>query len=90
MTPNGWLQIGFFFLAILAVTKPLGRFMARVFARERTWLDPVLRPIEKGLYAVTSVDESRHGREADQPGRARSAHRAGCHGRVAIAADGAV
>src|SRR5262252_8797915 len=33
--------------------------MTRVFARERTWLDPVLRPIERGIYALTGVDESR-------------------------------
>src|SRR5499427_8309619 len=58
MTLNGWLQIGFFLLAILAVTKPLGRFMARVFARERTWLDPALRPIERLIYRATGVDET--------------------------------
>jgi potassium-transporting ATPase potassium-binding subunit len=58
MTLNGWLQIGFFLLAILAVTKPLGRYMTRVFARERTWLDPVLRPIERLVYRSTGVDET--------------------------------
>ena len=52
MTLNGWLQIGVFLLAILAVTPPLGRFMTRVFNRERTWLDPVLRPIERLIYRV--------------------------------------
>ena len=52
MTLNGWLQIGLFLLAILAVTPPLGRFMTRVFNRERTWLDPVLRPIERLIYRV--------------------------------------
>ncbi len=57
MTANGWLQILFFLLLILAVTKPLGVFMARVFNRERTFLDPVLRPIERLLYRVTGVDE---------------------------------
>ena len=59
MTVNGWLQIAFFLLAILAVTKPLGRFMTRVFAREKTWLDPVLRPIERLIYKSTGVDETR-------------------------------
>ena len=59
MTLNGWLQIGFFLLAILAVTAPLGRFMTRVFNRERTWLDPVLRPIERLIYKSTGVDETR-------------------------------
>src|ERR1700724_1873953 len=58
MTINGWLQIFAFLGLIFAVTKPLGVFMARVFARERTFLDPVLRPIERLLYRVTGVDES--------------------------------
>jgi potassium-transporting ATPase potassium-binding subunit len=57
MTANGWLQIGVFFLIVFAITKPLGVFMARVFAREKTFLDPVLRPVERLLYAVTGVDE---------------------------------
>jgi potassium-transporting ATPase potassium-binding subunit len=57
MTINGWLQIFVFIALILAVTKPLGIFMARVFAGERTFLDPVLRPVERLLYRVTGVDE---------------------------------
>ena len=52
MTLNGWLQILLFLAAIAAVTVPLGRFMARVFARERTWLDPVLRPLERLIYRL--------------------------------------
>jgi potassium-transporting ATPase potassium-binding subunit len=58
MTVNGWLQIAFFLLLILAVTKPLGIFLARVFNHEKTFLDPVLRPIEKLIYRCTGVDES--------------------------------
>src|SRR5450755_4428665 len=58
MTLNGWLQILIFLGLIFAVTKPLGVFITRVFARERTFLDPVLRPIERLLYRVTGVDES--------------------------------
>src|SRR6201997_1705085 len=58
MTANGWLQIIVFLALIFAVTKPLGIFITRVFARERTFLDPVLRPIERLLYRVTRVDES--------------------------------
>jgi len=58
MTANGWFQILFFLLLIFAVTKPLGVFMARVFSREKTFLDPVLRPIERLLYRVTGVDEA--------------------------------
>ncbi len=57
MTANGWFQIAVFFLLVLAVTKPLGVFMARVFNRERTFLDPVLRPMERSLYRLTGVDE---------------------------------
>src|SRR6202163_4618558 len=59
MTLNGWLQILIFFLIILALTKPLGVFMARVFNREKTFLDPVLRPIERLVYRLTGVDEKR-------------------------------
>jgi K+-transporting ATPase ATPase A chain len=58
MTANGWLQIAVFLALILAVTKPLGVFMARVFNRERTFMDPVLRPLERLLYRVTGVDEN--------------------------------
>jgi K+-transporting ATPase ATPase A chain len=58
MTANGWFQILFFLALILAVTKPLGVFMARVFSRERTFMDPVLRPVERLLYRATGVDEN--------------------------------
>jgi K+-transporting ATPase ATPase A chain len=58
MTFNGWLQILVFLGLTLAVTKPLGVFMARVFARERTFFDPILRPVERLLYRVTGVDET--------------------------------
>jgi len=59
MTANGWLQIGFFLLVIFAVTKPLGVFMAKVFNREKTFLDFALRPIERLIYRVTGVHEER-------------------------------
>ncbi len=58
MTLNGWLQVIVFLALILAVTKPLGVFMTRVFARERTFLDPVLRPVERLLYRISGVDEA--------------------------------
>jgi K+-transporting ATPase ATPase A chain len=57
MTLNGWLQIAVFFLLVLAITKPLGIFMAKVFNRERTFLDPVLRPLERLIYRLTRVNE---------------------------------
>ena len=58
MTANGWFQIFFFLLLIFLVTKPMGIFITRVFNREKTFMDPVLRPAEKLLYRVTGVDES--------------------------------
>jgi K+-transporting ATPase ATPase A chain len=59
MTLNGWLQILLYFAVVLLVTKPLGVFMAKVFSNERTWLDPVMRPVERLLYKLTCVDETR-------------------------------
>jgi len=49
------LKSGFFFLLILAVTKPLGIYMKRVFSGEKTFLDPVLLPFEKLLYRLGGV-----------------------------------
>ncbi|PYY11420.1 MAG: potassium-transporting ATPase subunit KdpA [Acidobacteria bacterium] len=57
MSANGWFQILLFFGLVLLVTKPLGMFMTRVFSRERTFMDPVLAPIERLLYRVAGVDE---------------------------------
>jgi potassium-transporting ATPase potassium-binding subunit len=57
MTVNGWFQILLFLGIILAITKPIGVFMARVFNGERTYLDPVLRPVERLIYRLTVVDE---------------------------------
>jgi K+-transporting ATPase ATPase A chain len=59
MTCNGWLQILLFTALVAAVTKPLGLYMARVFNRERTFLDPLLRPAERLIYRLTGVDETR-------------------------------
>jgi len=59
MTLNGWLQILIFFALVLAVTKPLGVFMAHVFNREKTFLDPILRPIERLIYKLSRVDDKR-------------------------------
>ncbi len=58
MTANGWFQILLFLLLIFLVAKPMGIFMVRVFNREKTFMDPVLRPIERLLYRVTGVDEN--------------------------------
>jgi K+-transporting ATPase ATPase A chain len=58
MTGNGILQIALFFLVLLALTKPLGAYMAKVFAGERTFLHRVLRPLEVGLYKLCGIDEA--------------------------------
>ena len=57
MTANGWLQIILFLVLVFLVTKPMGVFMTHVFNREKTFMDPVLRPVERLLYRVTGVDE---------------------------------
>jgi potassium-transporting ATPase potassium-binding subunit len=59
MTANGWFQIGLYLLVIAVVTKPMGVFMTRVFNREKTFLDPILRPIERLVYRLTGIDEKR-------------------------------
>jgi K+-transporting ATPase ATPase A chain len=59
MTTNGWMQIAVFLALILTITKPLGVFMAKVFSGEKTFLDFALRPLERLLYRVTGVDETR-------------------------------
>src|SRR5262245_57678702 len=59
MTLNGWLQILFFLLTVLLVTRPLGAYMARVFGGGRPRLDPVMRPLECGIYLLTGVNASR-------------------------------
>ncbi len=59
MTANGWFQILFFLLMIFLITKPVGVFLTRVFNGETTFLDLVLRPIEKLVYRLTGVDEQR-------------------------------
>jgi len=58
MTINGWFQILFYLLLIFLITKPMGIFMARVFSREKTFMDPLLRPIERLVYSLTCVDEN--------------------------------
>ena len=58
MTLNGILQIALFFLVLLALTKPIGAYMAKVFAGERTWIHRVLRPLEVAVYKVCGIDEN--------------------------------
>jgi K+-transporting ATPase ATPase A chain len=59
MTFNGWLQIALYCVLLVLLTKPLGGYMTRVFNGERTPLSPVLGPVERGLYRISGVDETR-------------------------------
>ncbi len=62
MTINGWLQIALFIGLVVALTRPAGGYMTRVFNGERTLLSPLLVPVERGLYrlAGTSEREEQH------------------------------
>src|SRR5690348_16035421 len=57
MTINGWIQIALYCVIIVAITAPLGGYMTRVFNGEKTFLSPLLHPIERLFYAISGVDE---------------------------------
>ncbi|MDX3807649.1 potassium-transporting ATPase subunit KdpA [Bosea thiooxidans] len=57
MTLNGWIQILVFCAIVVALARPLGGYMTRVFNGERTLLSPLLAPVERGLYALAGTDE---------------------------------
>ena len=59
MTVIGWIQILVFCAIVVALVKPLGWYMTRVFSGDSTFLSPVLRPVERGLYWIGGVDERR-------------------------------
>jgi K+-transporting ATPase ATPase A chain len=56
MTLNGWMQIAVFFVLVLLAATPMGLYMARVYERQKTPLDPILGPVERLLYKLTGVD----------------------------------
>src|SRR5271165_3963356 len=56
MTFNGIVQIALFCIVIVALVRPFGLYMTRVFNGERTWLTPILRPVERLFYALAGVD----------------------------------
>jgi K+-transporting ATPase ATPase A chain len=58
MSANGWLQFALFCLILLALVRPVGVYLARVLEGQRTWLDPVLRPLERLIYRLSGVDAS--------------------------------
>jgi len=57
MTINGWIQIALYCAIVIALTAPFGGYLTRVFNGERTLLSPLLRPIERAIYAICGVDE---------------------------------
>src|SRR6516225_2497157 len=57
MTISGWVQIALFSVIVILITRPLGGYMTRVFNGERTFLSPVLRPVERAIYWCCGVDE---------------------------------
>jgi len=57
MTFNGWVQIAIYVAIVTALVKPLGAYMTQVFTGERTFLSPVLGPVERGIYWLCGVDE---------------------------------
>src|SRR5262252_6374583 len=57
MTINGWVQIALFSVIVILITRPFGGYMTRVFNGERTFLSPILRPIERAVYWCCGVDE---------------------------------
>src|SRR5678815_144201 len=59
MTFNGWFQILLFIAIIIAIAKPVGIFMTHVFNGERTFMHPVMRPVERIIYRLTRVHEER-------------------------------
>src|SRR6201996_3351240 len=63
MTAIGWAQILVYCAIIIAITPLLGAYMTRVFNGERTFLSPILRPVEVGIYKIAGVDE-RHEQHA--------------------------
>jgi K+-transporting ATPase ATPase A chain len=58
MTSSSILQYIAFILVVTLLVMPLGAYQARVFTGQRTWLDPLLRPLERGIYRLAGVDPS--------------------------------
>ncbi|MGU3340829.1 potassium-transporting ATPase subunit KdpA [Methylobacterium mesophilicum] len=56
MTLNGWMQIALYCAVVLALVKPLGLYMTRVFNGERTLLSPIVAPVERAFYRVAGID----------------------------------
>jgi K+-transporting ATPase ATPase A chain len=60
MQASGWIQFALYIVALALITKPMGLYLLRVLdAKGRTWLDPVLRPLERGTYRLMGVDPNK-------------------------------
>jgi K+-transporting ATPase ATPase A chain len=60
MQASGWLQLAFYVVVLALITKPMGLYLLRVLdTNGKTWLDPVLRPLERGTYRVMGVDPNK-------------------------------
>src|SRR5512141_1944497 len=59
MTLVGWIQIVTFFALVAVTAPPIGIFMARVFMGERTFLHPILAPVERSFYWLAGVDSNK-------------------------------
>ena len=59
MSANGWFQFAVFSAILLASVRPVGIYLARVLEGERTWLDPVLRPIERLIYRLCGINSDK-------------------------------
>jgi K+-transporting ATPase ATPase A chain len=66
MTANGWLQIAIFFALIVACAKPLGTFITNVMEGRKTWLSPVLGPLERLIYRICGVKQDAQGQPEEQ------------------------
>jgi K+-transporting ATPase ATPase A chain len=55
MSANGWLQFAIFCIVLLATVRPVGAYLAHVLEGERTWLDPIFRPVERFLYKLCCI-----------------------------------
>ena len=56
MSANGWFQFLFFSVVLLLTVRPVGMYLVRVLEGQRTWLDPILRPIERLIYRICGVN----------------------------------
>jgi K+-transporting ATPase ATPase A chain len=55
MSANGWLQFVVYCLILLATVRPVGIYLTRVLERQRTWLDPILHPVERFIYSLSGI-----------------------------------